>query len=232
MADLSLEVAESHALAPHQTGASRSESLGGKPELFYSEDEARDEAGRWTSGGEEGGGASVTKADVRVTGSGKYIEKVRAAIDGLPDRVKAAAGPVVVVSTDKVIANGHPVLGSTPPVEHRGETQLIKVADRVTLRGQSRWNADPGGTAIHEFGHALDNVVGLSGQLEATMAEEANRLGEAQKILANHYFKNPREMFAELFRLTYGGKKAFCMGRAKALKRFPKSVAAIKERLG
>lgn len=185
--------------------------------------------GQWTSG--EGGVGSTSGSEEGIGEAGGDGNNVSAVNDG----IKAIPGEHAAVLQGKVrVQNKKSVLNSSGKevaglAQYLGDSSDISIAD--TIKGKSL--KDPTGTTVHELGHALDRVHGnrLSSQMAATIRADAARLNGGDRYLAAHYLSNEREMFAEVYKLTYSPSKrgAFAMGQKAAERKFARSVTAMRE---
>jgi hypothetical protein len=201
----------------------------------YSEDQPRDEAGRFGEGGggaDDGGskpssGKPESTPRASVSGKGANKAGVEAAVNAIPQDHYNQLGSVEVTNNPTVSSSsGKAVAGLCTRVS--GEASKIQVADQVNGRN----NKDPAGTATHELGHALDNSTGhkLSSEYGPMIRAAANKMSKADQYLAQHYFQNDREMFAEVYKLAFSPsqKGAFALGQKAAEKRFGDVIQKIR----
>lgn len=197
---------------------------------------------QWEGGGgpegSESGRSSVLVEDKSNPWlSGPKAEKIRAAVEGMPDSVKAmvkAAGIKVeyVDSVESELGN-RPIAG----IHSTQHVNGVCTPDGRVIVGKQigKFNGMPNkrapSVAIHEIGHAYrskyisESETELLGRL---FKEEYGKLDAETQRAMSHYVKNGSESFSRLFEHQYGpGGSAGLEGAAFA-KAFSKSLSAFK----
>lgn len=144
-------------------------------------------------------------------------EKVRAALDGLPESFKAKTGaPRITVRADGI--PGHPNANGLM----RYQSNEIEVR---TGGGQLR---GPEQVLRHELGHAFDGKVGASSTkaFRDAFAQDMRGFGKRpEDLFVKHYALNEREAFAQSVAMLSGRVG----DRAAFAKAFKNSIAAARD---
>ena len=198
-----------------------------------------------SEGAEGGGGGGVARAALVVNGkAGAHKRAVEEALGGIPPEHAALVAHIPINVVDVIRGDDgntlglftftgtralHITLGQA--IEHSWTTPDGK---QHVFKTKTK---DPGGVAVHEVGHAVDHWRGWghSMHMRAEFMREVSGMtsGEARK--ARYYLNDPREMFAEMYRMAHGpvpktkSVRVFGgMEYGRAQKVFAKSIAAVK----
>src|SRR5215831_10772772 len=249
--------AEASVALMQQLGLSREEASALLPRKKYWQtkrdltkfdpDQPRDEEGKWTSGGGDGGGAASTSvpaanqpqkpSEKRPTVAGlrgvseATVAKVNSAIDAIPAEHREELGVGVTVYRD---SKNFPVAEKwrhasglfAVYADGRKEIKISEAVHSVPTKSVER-------VMTHELGHAYDSATGQMARHDVTtsLRKMTSRMTPSERQNAKYFLSTPGELFAELYSLTYSPDKSgkyFNMPRDKALNVFKEGVAKIK----
>ena len=220
---------------------------GGRARKGYPEfdpDQPRGEGGRWAS--QAGSWSTIGTPRYHVEGAGAAAKGINAALKRIPDNhrkflkghgVKFYAVPYIPRDA-KVHGGLEDDEGLLGVMYDYNNKVVIANGVKFTIKGKEVVYAvwDAVGTALHETGHAIDNISDhqLSTMFAPLILYDAKGMMRKERINAEHLLSNRYEGFAELYRLTYmkpakslelwGG-----MTHERAAKVFAHSIKSLKK---